>query len=982
MISPFIWVLSSALVSTFVGSALPSQGVAAERALYVRYPGVRIARDTKSGLVAVYGRPMTEGATPGAAIDDWLTVHADLLGASPLDLRERRARQIGFGPLEVHSFRQYLDGLPVENGFARFVVRTGEPDVVVFVGAKLAQAPEGGFARTEVDSGEAMRRAAARLGSEQLNRWWEPELVVLFDGPDGLLPCSLRAWKVRATGSRVDLPRAFTIFVEAEAGSVVLVRNEIVEGSASGRVKGRVTGYATPGTLPDVPANPPVERGMADVRVRAGGGETVQSSPTGSYRLDFEPNELSMIEADLVGAGVTTVNRTGATLHLEAFLSEDVSVVSFAFNETPSEPATAQVNAFIHASEARVFYRSRQPGFVELDESIACKVNLGSGHDCSAGFDPVDVSLIFTRSTDVCPNAAYSTVVTHEYGHYIVHHLELPLPQGAFGEGFSDALSLLIHEDPVIGRGFMGPGTLVRDIVAANAQYPCGKGDHACGQVLAGVWWDMKNRMKESIGPGAGLAQTQQLFTNWSRITVGGSGSDSAHPITAIEVLTVDDDDGDFTNLTPRFREICDGFEAHRLACPISDCNENGFDDGYDLSYGVSNDCSGNGIPDECEPDCNLNGEADSCDIFVGEADEDGNGVPDACQQVLSVPSVAYPTIQEGLDGAEPGDTVLVAAGSYRGPNNRDLDFGGKVLQLRCEDTGSCVIDCERSGRGFHFQSGEPSTSVVDGFTVINGSPQDQDRQGAAVRCFGSSPTFRRCTFTDNATTGSGGAFWSHVSDLSLEDCVIVNNRGRAAGGLALGSGTVRIRRCTISRNSAQLGNAINVIFDGQVDVRDSIIWDNGRGSGSGILSPPESIAIAYSLVAGGWAGVGNIGADPLFANASAGDFGISIHSVCVNRGDPAVSLSGATDAAGHPRQSGCRVDMGALETTAAQEPADFDHDGRWSLPDIAALQICYGPSAGTPSWSQTCHCVFETGAANGIGPEDFAAIRQVLTGP
>ena len=43
-------------------------------------------------------------------------------------------------------------------------------------------------------------------------------------------------------------------------------------------------------------------------------------------------------------------------------------------------------------------------------------------------------------------------------------------------------------------------------------------------------------------------------------------------------------------------------------------------------------DCSGNHIPDPCEPDCNGNGVADSCDITAGASDDcNGNGIPDAC---------------------------------------------------------------------------------------------------------------------------------------------------------------------------------------------------------------------------------------------------------------------------------------------------------------------------------------------------------------
>lgn len=47
-----------------------------------------------------------------------------------------------------------------------------------------------------------------------------------------------------------------------------------------------------------------------------------------------------------------------------------------------------------------------------------------------------------------------------------------------------------------------------------------------------------------------------------------------------------------------------------------------------------SNDVNGNGIPDECEPDCNTNGTPDSRDIQLNPSlDAYGNGIPDSCEE-------------------------------------------------------------------------------------------------------------------------------------------------------------------------------------------------------------------------------------------------------------------------------------------------------------------------------------------------------------
>jgi parallel beta-helix repeat protein len=160
------------------------------------------------------------------------------------------------------------------------------------------------------------------------------------------------------------------------------------------------------------------------------------------------------------------------------------------------------------------------------------------------------------------------------------------------------------------------------------------------------------------------------------------------------------------------------------------------------------------------------------------------------------------PTIQTGINVAVNGDTVLVAAGTYVGDGNRDLDYGGRLIVLISEDGPEfTIIDCQAGSSnqhyGFYFQSEEDSTAVLDGFTITGAFDSR-----AAVRCSTSSPSVYSCIIRDNQC---GGVYVSNNSNPRFKGCSITNNEGRGVWVRRSGGDTqyssLALTGCTVSLN-------------------------------------------------------------------------------------------------------------------------------------------------------------------------------------
>ncbi|MHC4574912.1 MAG: right-handed parallel beta-helix repeat-containing protein [Planctomycetota bacterium] len=232
---------------------------------------------------------------------------------------------------------------------------------------------------------------------------------------------------------------------------------------------------------------------------------------------------------------------------------------------------------------------------------------------------------------------------------------------------------------------------------------------------------------------------------------------------------------------------------------------------------------------------------SDSEPFAYYERDIDGTQLVPPPPALRHVPG-QYPTIQAAIDNCEEGDTIVVAPGTFGG----GIDFQGKDITLTSTDpddpyvVANTIIDCKQSTRALTFKNGEHRHTVVNGFTIINGTSSGEGG-GAIHIAFGSGPTIanviinncstsnadggaiyvgpncrpslKNCTITNCAAfEGSGGAVYCGTAgSLALTNCVFQDNFATYDGGAVyhdFSSASV-LKNCTHNGNESACGGAI-----------------------------------------------------------------------------------------------------------------------------------------------------------------------------
>lgn len=186
---------------------------------------------------------------------------------------------------------------------------------------------------------------------------------------------------------------------------------------------------------------------------------------------------------------------------------------------------------------------------------------------------------------------------------------------------------------------------------------------------------------------------------------------------------------------------------------------------------------------------------------------------------------------------------------------------------------------------GIRFSDSASDNSRLEYCTVEYSSKEngnDWDTNGGGIYITRCSPTISRCTIRNCAGSYGAGICVLEESNAVIECCLIRNNTSSSyGGGVWLGS-TACLRNCTLVGNTAPNGNGIGCGI-GSPTIHNTILWD-GIGE---IGHVEETVTVSFSNIMGGYAGEGNINADPLFADPAHGDFHLDAASPCIDSGDP-----------------------------------------------------------------------------------------------
>jgi len=207
-----------------------------------------------------------------------------------------------------------------------------------------------------------------------------------------------------------------------------------------------------------------------------------------------------------------------------------------------------------------------------------------------------------------------------------------------------------------------------------------------------------------------------------------------------------------------------------------------------------------------------------------------------AYSDIINVPK-DYNTIQAAINAADHGDIILAGPGTYQ----ENINFIGKRIVIQSTSGPDLtIIDGQMFGSVVRFMNNEGSDSILDGFTITNGSGTIVGLlfNGGGVFCLNSTPTIKNNIIARNYTDRGAGIFCQGASPM-ISNNVITENAASFGGGiLGIHYSSPFIVGNTVSKNFGYTnGGGIQMGYNSNPAIHNNLIYENFAGNaGGGII--------------------------------------------------------------------------------------------------------------------------------------------------